>query len=242
MIVGIHQPHYFPWMGYFDKMAKSDKFILLDDVQLEKGSYMYRNRILNSQGKIIYLTISGEKHGFLDKQYREILSTNDSEWLEKHINEIYRAYSSSPFFNEIWSSIEDLFATKENTICDYCVRSIIRIKDLLDIPTLIVMQSELPSDDTMRKNDLVINLCKTIGADRYLSGNGARKYTDEQSFQDAGIILRYQSFNPIEYDQMHSQEFVPGLSILDVLFNCGIEKTKQLFWKSIEEGSEFENS
>lgn len=230
MIVGIHQPHYFPWMGYFNKMAESDTFILMDEVQMEKGSYMYRNRILNKQGKVVYLTISGDKHGFIDKKYCEIPSKDDSVWLHKHREEIKRAYGESPFFQEVWSAIEDLFETHESTICAYCIRSILRIKDLLGIESKIVLQSSLDYDKSKRKNDLVIELCQAVGASGYLSGNGARKYEDESSFSAACIELRYQQFDMSVYPQMNSAEFVPGLSILDLLFNCGLEKTKEIFW------------
>ena len=159
MIVGIHQPHYFPWMGYFDKMAKSDCFILLDDVQLEKGSFMYRNRILNTRGEIAYLTISGDKHGFLECSYKDLNSTNDAVFLEKHCRELERAYGESPYFDEVWDAVKDLFETQEQTICNYCIRSIVRIKELLDIPTAMLIQSDLPKDPSKHKNDLVLSLC-----------------------------------------------------------------------------------
>lgn len=232
MTVGIHQPHYFPWMGYFDKMAKSDTFILLDDVQLEKGSYMYRNRIINAQGKVVYLTISGDKHGFLERSYREIESANDAQWLAKHEAELKRAYQESPYFNQVWPLLEDLFHTEEKTICAYCIRSILRLKELLEIPTKILLQSELPGEVTGRKNDLVLGLCKLVGADAYLSGNGARKYTDENSFSEAGIKLSYQQFTPPVYPQLHTEEFVPGLSLLDMLFNCGVKAVREYFRKA----------
>lgn len=239
MIVGIHQPHYFPWMGYFDKMAKSDVFILLDLVQMEKGSYMYRNRIVNAQGNIAYLTISGDKHGFLDKAYNDINTINDEIWLGKQKAEIERAYKESCYYDEIWDQIKELFALQEHTICAYCVRSIMKMREILGISTPIVMQSDLPIDDTKRKNDLVLHLCQTINADKYLSGNGAKKYTDESSFEKAGITIRYQQFEQPEYKQLHTNEFIPGLSLLDVLFNCGTEKTRDLFWTASQKGREF---
>lgn len=241
MIVGIHQPHYFPWMGYFDKMAKSDMFILLDVVQLEKGSYMYRNRILNAQGKITYLTISGDKHGFLNRSYKEIASTNDEEFLEKQRNEIERSYGESQYFGEVWTEVKSLFERHEHTICGYCIRSIERVKQLLEIPTVLKLQSDLSGDLSKRKNDLVLNLCQTVGATRYLSGNGARNYTDESTFENAGIQLRYQKYTSPVYNQLHTKEFISGLSILDMLFNCGIENTKKLFWKGVNEGTEFDD-
>ena len=240
MIIGIHQPHYFPWLGYFDKMAKSDVFILLDDVQMEKGSYMYRNRILDQNGRIVYLTISGDKHGFLHRSYKEIASSNDAVWLQKQAMAIKCAYQDSPYFDEVWHSIEDLFEPNAHTICSYCVRSVLRIKDLLGITTRIVMQSDMIYDRTKQKNDLVLELCKTLGADGYLSGNGAKKYTDESSFEKAGIRLRYQQCTLPTYQQMHTSEFIGGLSILDALFACGIKKTIALLQSSVQNGKEFE--
>ena len=232
MIAGIHQPHYFPWIGYFNKMAESDIFILLDEVQMEKGSYMYRNRILNQQGKIVYLTISGDKHGFIDKKYNEIKSKDDETWLKKHREEIQRSYGDSVFFEEVWSEIADLFETRESTICEYCIRSILRIKELLGIGSKVVLQSDMEYDKNQRKNDLVIELCKAVGATEYLSGNGARKYADEASFADASIVLSYQQFKIPEYPQMNSSEFTPGLSMLDLFFNCGIKRAKEIFWET----------
>lgn len=239
--IGIHQPHYFPWMGYFDKMAKSDFFILLDDVQLEKGSYMYRNRILDTRGSIVYMTIPGNKHGFLDKKYREITSSNETNFLTKHAEMIKSAYKDSSFFDEIWSCTSDLFEVEEETICEYCIRSIVRIKKILGIETELIKQSELNYDKTSKKNDLVVNLCRTMKASDYISGNGARKYTDESSFAQNGINLHYQTFLQPEYNQLHSQKFVNGLSILDMLFNCGITLTRDLFWSTVEKGTEFSN-
>ena len=233
MTIGIHQPHYFPWLGYFDKMAKSDKFIFLDDVQLEKGSFMYRNRIINERGNVTYLTISGEKHGFLNRRYREILSTNDEEWLTKHKDEIKRAYGESPYYFDIWNLIEELFELEEKTICAYCIRSTTKIKEILDIPTVVMKQSELQIDNTMKKNDLIIEICKAVGADCYLSGSGARKYTEESAYKESGINITYQEFVFPAYNQMHTAEFIPGLSILDTLFNCGVERTKEMFWAQI---------
>lgn len=239
MIVGIHQPHYFPWMGYYDKMAKSDTFILMDDVQLEKGSLMYRNRILAATGKVEYLTISGDKHGYLDKKYWQLQSTNNDVWLTKHKNALRAAYGQSPWFDEVWSRIEDLFVNDESTICAYAVRSVLRVKELLEIPTRIVYQHDLTTDAEARKNNLVIALCQAVGGNRYLSGNGARKYTDEDSFAAAGLQIRYQQFTQPAYPQAHAAEFVPGISMLDMLFNCGIEETKRIFWETCRSVQEF---
>ena len=104
MRVAIHQPHYFPWVGYFDKMAQVDQFILLDQVQFEKGSYMYRNRILSNTGKVCYLTISAEKHGFLTKEYREIVTRDNEGWQRKQIAQIENAYCKYEQFTQAFDT------------------------------------------------------------------------------------------------------------------------------------------
>ncbi len=228
MKIAIHQPIYFPWAGYLNKMNSVDKFVLLDEVQLEKGSYMYRNRILNDKGLIRYLTITADKHGFLDRKYCDIRTLNDEEFLKKQREEIIRSYKNAQFFDETWERIHDLFETKEETICDYCIRSILRLKRVLDIGTEIVLQSDIEADSSLRSNELLVTICKELGADEYLSGNGARKYNDENWYKEAGVILSYQEYTMPVYHQIGSDEFVPGLCILDTLFNCGIEGTGKI--------------
>lgn len=233
MKVAIHQPHYFPWVGYLDKMAHADKFILLDKVQLEKGSYMYRNRILSNSGKICYLTVSAEKHGFLDKEYKEIVTRDNETWMPKQIAQLENAYAKSPYFSEVWEKVKLIFNNNSDKLCDIAINSIEIIRDILEIETEIITQSSVHYDETVKKNDLVLALCKAVDADVYISGNGARAYMNEASFIHEGIEVIYQKFNVPEYQQHWSSEFVPGLSILDMLFNCGIEQTKKLFWDNI---------
>lgn len=238
MTIGIHQPIFFPWVGYFDKMAKSDIFVLLDEVQLEKGSYMYRNRILDKNGNICYLTISGDKHGYLDKKYNEIISTNKDVWIPKHINQIKLSYEESPYFDEVWNEIKSVYDVNRHTICDYAISSVVSIAKLLNIDTKLLLQSDCEYDLDSQKNDLVLSICKGLHADQYLSGNGAKKYMEEQSFENEGITLKYQRIEPPVYQHLHNDEFVSGLSILDMLFSCGIEKTKKLFWDNCSRENE----
>ena len=239
MKVAIHQPHYFPWVGYFDKMAHADKFILLDRVQFEKGSYMYRNRILSNSGKICYLTVSAEKHGFLDKEYREIITQDNEIWIRKQIAQIKNAYAKSPFFSEVWEKIEPVFSVDSMNLCDIAINSIEIIRDILKIRTELVIQSSLNYDELEKKNDLVLALCKAVAADIYISGNGARTYMNDAKFRCEGIEVIYQKFTQPEYKQRWSKEFIPGLSILDMLFNCGIDQTRDLFWYNVEKEKYF---
>lgn len=239
MILGIHQPHFFPWLGYFDKMAKSDVFVLLDQVQMEKGSYMYRNRILDQRGNICYLTISADKHGFLERPFNQIRVKDTNIWIPKHLHSIEQAYGRTAHFDEVWPLVKEIYEVPPETICQFDIRTIRLLAEILGIQTRLIMQSELSNVAPGKKNDLVLNICKAIGADGYLSGNGARKYTDEQPFLEAGITLQYQSLSVPEYRQQVTQEFIGGLSMLDMLFCIGIEETRRIFWDTVSRGNEF---
>lgn len=240
MKVAIHQPHFWPWLGYLNKIAKVDKFVLMDSVQLEKGSYMYRNRVLNPRGEIAYLTISGEKHGFLDKEFREINTKDNQVWKDKQKNQLQNSYGKSPYYDQVAEKIMPLYDLEADTICDYALESIRILKELFSIETPGILLSSIALDADARKNDLVLEICQSVGANAYLSGNGARKYMDLDAFEQAGVKVAYQQFSHPVYTQCNSTEFVPGLSALDMLFNCGIENSKELFWQEVYANNEFE--
>ena len=118
------------------------------------------------------------------------------------------------------------------------IDSIMIVKRLLGIPTELTYQSNYPYDHSAKRNELVINLCQCMGAERYLSGNGARKYMQLNAFERVGITVTYQQFSAFLYPQINSQEFHPNLSSLDLLFNCGIQRSRELFWQNVKQGKE----
>lgn len=230
MIAGIHQPHYFPWIGYFDKMRQVDKFVLLDEVQLEKGSYMYRNRILNDQGQPSYLTMNYEKHGIVGKKYREIETKGRDEWIRKQRKDIGWFYRKSEYFGEVIPYVNKVLDVDSNHICDYAIKSISVFASLLNIDTPIVLQSLIEISNKAKNNQLNIGICESLGCDTYLSGIGAKKYNDEELYAEAKINLYYQEYTPPKYTHINSEVFIPGLSLLDMFFSIGISATKKLFW------------
>lgn len=229
MIVGIHQPNYFPWMGYFDKMDKSDIFILLDEVQLTDSSMTQRNRVLNCNGVPSYLTVAFQKAGYMQKQLREIKLNPEIDWQKRQTDFLKGTYGKMPYFSEVWDLIEPIFTKKYDKLIDVNYDAICLVKDMLGITTRIVWQSNLDYPRDAHKNDLILNLCKSVSADCYLSGTGAQKYMDIDSFSRDGIEVEFQKFEAPAYEQKYAKEFCPGLSMLDVLLNCGIDRTKQLF-------------
>ncbi len=236
MRVAIHQPHYFPWLGYFAKMAVSDKFILLDSVQFEKGSQMIRNQVLDSEGNKRFITIMGDTRGYLDKEYREIKTKNISDWTGKQLDALTNYYRYSRYRDETLCLLRDFFDNKFDTVCKWTCGSIFMIKDLLDIKTEIIYQSDLQYDTEQRKSDLVLELCKSIGANTYVSGRGgSMNYLNQDAFNQEGINVEFFGYNHPEYKQSHHSLFVPGVSCLDIFFNCGIDEAKNIFRESIGE-------
>ena len=241
MKVSIHQPHYFPWLGYFDKMAKADTFVILDEVQLEKGSLMIRNRVIDQLGEKKYLTISGDTKDFLNWQYRELAVKDTPCWTQRQLNALQNYYQKAPCKREILPIVERFLQRDYGTICEWTCASIQLSRELLGIQTPIVYQSDISYDRTMKRSDLVYALCKAVGADTYFSGRGASvEYLDREKFAKNGVKIIFQDFTHPVYPQINAKEFVPGISILDMLFNCGIEGSRRIFWNNVHSTHEFD--
>jgi hypothetical protein len=226
MKLSIHQPSYFPWLGLLHKIAKSNVYMVMDDVQLSDSAYQNRNIFLTSNGKVKYLTISVDRKGYLNKKFRELLIADD-EWRQQHRNFILNNYRKHPGFSEVMPKLDLFFESDYATLCEAVVASMKLTMSMFDINTQVILQSQMEYDEKLRKGDLVIDLIKASGADIYLSGCGAREYLDETKFNN-GMRLEYDIFNHPVYEQKGASDFVLGLSSLDVLFNLGIAGAKQL--------------
>lgn len=228
----IHQPHYFPWLGFLNKMASVDRFIFLDEVQIEKGSNMYRNKLCTLAGQEKHITVAFKKKGCLDIPYNEIQLDNTVDWQQRQVSFIENNYKACPFFTEIWDQIHPFFSESFDLLSDAVIRSIEIEMDLFGIKTETIKQSELLYDKSLKKNELLISLIESADCDHYLSGNGARKYMEIGEYEDKGITVEYQKFTYPIYRQGHG--FVPNLSALDLLFNCGIDESRNIFWEELD--------
>lgn len=241
MRIAIHQPHYFPWIGYFDKMAKSDSFVLLDEVQFEKGSPMNRNRVIDSNGSIKYITISVETENFLNIPYRSLQTKNNREWKTRQINALENYYKKARFKTEAMGIIKSFFDNDYKSVCEWTINSIYLIKELLEIPTHIIHQSQIEYDRSSKKSDLILSICEALNVDTYLSGRGASvNYLNRNMYKENGIDILFQNFEHPSYIQCNSQVFISGVSIIDCLFNCGIEETNLIFWENVKKSIERE--
>lgn len=220
MILSIHQPQYLPYLGFFDKISKSDVYVSLDTVQYLNRGFIHRNKIKTSPG-CIWLTIPVTyKQGCL---INEVEINNNIDWIEKHLKSLRLNYSKAPFFKEYWKELEAIYQNKCEKLSDFDEKLLSWILQKLGIRTKYLKLSELniEGSGTLR----VINLCKQLNCDTYLSGPGGKQYLEEEMFKKEGIKLTYQEFEHPSYEQRF-EEFIPNLCILDLLFNYGKDSLK----------------
>jgi len=221
IVAGVHQPNFIPWPGYFNKIYKSDIFILLDDVEFPNRSLINRSKI-KAHGKELLLTVP-VVHQSMRKPISETLIANHKS-VKKNWKSIEQNYSKSDFFHEYSGDFRNIFLQEYKYVHELNIALLKLILDILNINTKVVTSSSIALNEITCKNTRIINLCKSVGATEYLSGVGARVYNDDEMYRQASIKLTYQNFKISEYKQL-GQEFLNGLSILDMLFNIGALET-----------------
>lgn len=225
-IVAIHQPNFFPWLGYFDKIIKSDTFIVLDHVQFPKKGSCMGNRVnflIANEAKWITAPVI-KKHPLT--MFNEVEFDDRQKWRIKMDKTLIANYSKSPFYSEVKIIIDDILNQKTVNISEFNVYTIKRVLEYLDFQSSsLVLSSELSISSS--STQLLIDLVKAVGGDTYLAGGGAQGYQDDKLFSKQNIRLVYQNFQQANYVQCN-KEFIPGLSIIDALMNVGKAGVKQL--------------
>ena len=233
MIVTIHQPHFLPWLGYLHRMACADLFVLLDHVQFERGhaaSYQNRTRFRMHQStpqgeaceaRWLTVPVVQRSHGerILDK---EIDNRNvGAKWRGSSLYALLRhAYREAPQVNLYGPALKEILCGTWHRLVDLNLAALGLLRDAFGIRTPLVRSSELGVCGA--KSELVLNVCRAVGATTFLGGmGGSREYLDSAAFDAAGIGVEWQSFTHPVYRQCGPAPFMPGLSAIDLLFNCG---------------------
>ena len=217
MIVSISQPAYLPWLGYFDRINKSDLAIVLDHVQIERRGVTHRNKILGQHGSI-WLTVPIDKKGNFTSSINTITINQGVKWKNKHKETIRQCYSKVACFKDYFDDIASFYEQEWVLLNDLLMETSNYLLQTLKITTPLQYSTEMNVSGT--KSDLILNLCKEVGASKYISGPFGREYLNRKVFDKANIEVLFHDYKYPRYDQSTS-EFIPKLSILDLLFRYG---------------------
>jgi hypothetical protein len=218
--VAILQSNYIPWKGYFDVIASVDEFILYDDMQYTRRDWRNRNLIKTEQG-LLWLTIPVQSKGNYFEPIKNI-RISDHNWANQHWKSICHNYKRAPFFAEFSPQIESLYqnAAKLERLSDVNYLFIKSFCDLLGLTTMLSWSMDY--EVQQGKNESLISICRQSNATHYLSGPAAKDYINESLFQSAGVHLEWMDYSGYpEYEQRFG-DFIHGVSVIDVIFNCGL--------------------
>ena len=229
MIATIHQPDFMPWLGFFKKLTKVDTWIVLDHVTNNPRDAAFwgrRVKILVNR-KPFWLSIPLKKPqeaGNISVPIKEMrIEEKLKPALEKQLKTIKESYSKTPFFFEISPMIEEYYSDFSQLLRDKNTTFIEKIIKNLKITCKIIYSSDLKI--TGKSTKLLVDLLYAIGAEKYICGDGAKSYQNDQYFKEKKIQLEYNNFQHPAYQQANSITFVPGLSIIDVVANIGFKET-----------------
>lgn len=220
MIVSIHQPNFVPWIGYFYKIYKSDLFVILDNVQFTKNGFTNRNRIKTPQGEN-WLTLPVIQSGKFGQDITDCVIFHKEQSARKIVNSLLANYKKSKHFDRYFDAISRIIQTDTDKLCDINTELIRWTMEQLGIAKKVVKASDLENIEG-ESTERLVSICKHLGATAYLAGLGAKKYQDDGLFNQHGIELISSPFQYPQYDQLWG-DFIPNLSVIDVLFNHGPE-------------------
>lgn len=228
--LGIMQPYFLPYIGYFQLIKAADQFVLYEDVKYTKKGWINRNRFLQfGKGETFTLPLKKDSD-FLNIIDRELSSDFKKN---KLLNQFQEAYRSAPYFEKVYPRIEKVISNNEHNLFGYIHNSIRNICEYLRIDTEILISSSVQLDPTLRGEQKVISICNSLGADIYINPIGGQSLYSKQEFNARGIELKFLKTKPFEYKQLNN-EFVPWLSIADVMMFNSVEKIGEFLMSGYE--------
>jgi hypothetical protein len=231
------QPYLFPYLGYFQLIARSDSFVLGDDLQYVKSSWINRNRILVN-GQPTLITFPLRKGNQCDRINQRWLCDDFSRHAEKLLKTLERAYARAPYKAAVMELMHLILTYPERNLARFTEHSIRRICAYLQIQTPIRIGSELGLPARMDKQERIISIARKLDAELYINPIGGMELYCPAFFRAHGVVLRFLRMDDLSYPQLN-QPFVPSLSIIDVLmFNSQSDAQALLRRFSLVEGIE----
>ncbi len=228
MIITIHQPEHLPWLGLFNKIAKAEKFVILDSVQFEKNYFQNRNKILGTNGiQWIGIPVVNGKH--MEGSIATTLIATDPKnikWKDKYLQTIKQSYGKHPYFNEVFPLLEKCINIDTPYFCEINIAIIKEFCDALNIHPEYIRSKDLGIDEL--KSDLILDICKKVKADTYIAGPSGRDYLNMQDFEKSGIMVKFNDYVHPTYQQKKTDKFIDHLSALDLFMNVGFIEAKKI--------------
>lgn len=223
--IGIMQPYFLPYIGYFQLLNAVDKYVIYDDVNYINRGWINRNRILvNKTDKLITLKLNGASQ---NKLINEIEISDDKIYKNKLLKTIAESYRKAPFFSEVYPLIEEIINNDETKLSKYIEHSLKMICKYLEINTKIIVSSSLEKNNDLRAQEKVIHICKLLEGTEYYNAVGGQELYSFNDFKNNNIELCFLKTNNIEYKQFNN-EFISNLSILDVMMFNSAENIKKM--------------
>jgi len=217
MILTAHQPTFLPWTGLLHKIALAEKFIVFDAVQFEYHEYGNRCRILTDQG-VQFVTVPVKTQGHTSKRFCD-MEIADPKWADKAVKTIRGSYAKTKFFKTYSPELFEIMRAHPADLATLNVELMAFLLKSFGIERPTARASSF--DFAGYKSGLVLDMCKTLGAETYVFGANGKDYADRQSFVDANVKVKFQRFTPAWYSQGWGRHFTPGLSSLDLLLRYG---------------------
>lgn len=217
MVLTAHQPLYLPWLGLFHKVAISDAFCLFDATQYDDNDFQNRNRIKGPNGPM-WLTVPVKAKDHHHLKITEIEILEQEVWRRKHWKSLVWAYGKAPHFSRYAGFFEETYRRAWSSLVELDIHLLEFLFGALGLPKVFKRTSQLSCGGA--KSEAVLSMCRAMGAATYLFGAKGREYADRTVFEAAGIGVAFQDYHHPVYPQQFGP-FVPNLSVVDLLFNCG---------------------
>lgn len=225
--LGIMQPYFFPYLGYFQLMNAVDKYVMYDNIQYEKGSWINRNRVLvNGIDKFITIPLKKDSD-YLDIRERVVSETFEKE-RKKIVNLLINSYKKAPYFESAFPVINSAIMYEDNNLFKYLYNANKTVVDYIGIKTEIIISSTLEGHHELKGEDKVLYICKSLDAIEYYNSIGGVPLYHKERFKENGIELHFTKMNDdVEYKQFN-EPFIPSLSIIDVMMFNSVEKIQDM--------------
>lgn len=223
MKLAIMQPYFFPYIGYFSLLEAADLFVIFDTVQFQRKSWMTRNKIITVKGESTYIKLPVKKAP-LNTFINQIVINHEIDWKTTLFNQLL-VYKKAPYYTKTMDIVDNILKADTNKLIDLNKNSLLQIANYLKLDCEISLFSEmgLAVEEVNNADEWALNISKVLNAREYINPPGGISFFNKQKYQDSDIALRFIKNNLKRYKQ-YRLDFVPGLSIIDVMMFNSVEE------------------